>query len=61
MIYKKSGEVEIHALFPKPIFKVDNLFIDKLDYYKKLIKSYNKKLIRDDYNNVDSNILQYTR
>jgi uncharacterized protein (TIGR02466 family) len=54
MIYKKSGEVEIHALFPKPIFKVDNLFIDKLDYYKKLIKSYNKKLIRDDYNNVDS-------
>tara|TARA_R110000823_G_scaffold410_1_gene1820 strand:- start:29 stop:619 length:591 start_codon:yes stop_codon:yes gene_type:complete len=54
MLYKKSGEFEIHGLFPKPIFKVDNLLINKLDYYKKLIKSYNKKLTRNDYNNVDS-------
>lgn len=54
MLINKNNEFEIHGLFPKPILKVDNLFTDKLNNYEKTIKSYNQKLIRNDYNNVDT-------
>ena len=54
MLINKNNEFEIHGVFPKPIFKVDNLFTNKLDYYEKSIKSFNQKLIRNGYNNVDT-------
>ena len=42
MLIIKNNEFEIHGVFPKPIFKVDNLFNNKLDYYEKSVKSFNQ-------------------
>ena len=54
MLINKKNEFEICGIFPKHIFKVDSLFNNKLDYFEKSIKSFNQKLVRNDYNNVDT-------
>tara|TARA_Y100000592_G_C5460946_1_gene313933 strand:+ start:192 stop:779 length:588 start_codon:yes stop_codon:yes gene_type:complete len=49
-----SDDYKIHGLFPKPVYQVDDLLKDKLNYYETLIKKWSVNLHRNDHHYVDS-------